>query len=102
MNQLPLDIIKYLLPYDKRFVVRKGQIIQINQIPKHDKRYELLASIPQKEYIADENLTFVYLDINENKDFYLTYCDNEIQLQSLLYIGNCHIKQLDAYRYILP
>jgi hypothetical protein len=38
--ELPLEIIKYILLYDERFIVRKGELISI--IPKTDYRYNLL------------------------------------------------------------
>jgi hypothetical protein len=38
--KLPIEIIKYILLYDERFIIRKGEIISI--IPKTDYRYNLL------------------------------------------------------------
>jgi len=40
---LPLEIIQYILLYDERFIIRKGEIISI--IPKTDYRYNLLHCI---------------------------------------------------------
>jgi hypothetical protein len=31
-KRLPMDIVKYILPYDSRFVLRNGEIIQINKL----------------------------------------------------------------------
>jgi hypothetical protein len=31
-KQLPMDVVKYILPYDKRFVIRRGKIILVNKL----------------------------------------------------------------------
>jgi hypothetical protein len=31
-KRLPMDIVKHILPYDRRFVLRNGEIIQINKL----------------------------------------------------------------------
>ena len=31
-KRLPMDIVKYILPYDSRFALRNGEIIQINKL----------------------------------------------------------------------
>ena len=31
-KRLPMDVVKYILPYDRRFVLRNGEIIQINKL----------------------------------------------------------------------
>jgi len=31
-KRLPMDIVKNILPYDSRFVIRNGEIIQINKL----------------------------------------------------------------------
>ena len=31
-KRLPMDVVKYILPYDSRFVLRNGEIIQINKL----------------------------------------------------------------------
>jgi hypothetical protein len=31
-KRLPMDVVKHILPYDSRFVIRKGEIIQINKL----------------------------------------------------------------------
>lgn len=43
-NNLPLpkDVIMNILLYDKRFIMRNGNIIAINRINKKDKRYFVL------------------------------------------------------------
>ena len=102
MDNLPLDIVKYLLPFDKRFVLRKGKLININRISKQDERYEILSKIPMKEYYVEDDLTCVYLSINNDKDFYLTYQNYEIQIQTFLYNYSLnHVMQIDAYSHPL-
>jgi hypothetical protein len=82
-SKLPLDIIKYeILPYDKNFIIRKGEIIAI--IPKDDTRYDLLSRIPPKE-VSKNGVIFVYLTINDEKDYFIVYKDFEIQIQTLGY-----------------
>ena len=34
-RKLPMDIIKYILPYDRRFIIRKGNIILIDKKVEH-------------------------------------------------------------------
>ena len=46
-SKLPLDVIKYIITFDKHFILRNGQIISI--IPKDDYRYNLLHYITLKE-----------------------------------------------------
>ena len=56
----------------------------IKKIPK----YELLLTIPEREYDPSDELTYFYMHINEEKDYFLTYKDFEIQIQIFRYIGN--------------
>jgi hypothetical protein len=69
MENFPLEIVKHIISYDKRFIIRHGKIIQINQIDKNDKRYNLLLNIPEKEYCG--GCTYIYIKINENTYFYM-------------------------------
>ena len=43
-----------------------------NRIARNDPRYRLLQTIPEKEYEPLDDLTYVYLRINDNKDYYIT------------------------------
>jgi hypothetical protein len=36
-RKLPTDIIKYILPYDRRFIIKNGKIIVINKLNKYRK-----------------------------------------------------------------
>ena len=49
-TKLPADLVKYILPFDNRFIVRNNQIKNINKIAKDDYRYEILQiHIPNKK-----------------------------------------------------
>lgn len=77
----------------------------INRISEYDKRYDMLYSIPMKESHYDEKNnttnTFVYLSINKEKDYYITYKDYEIQLQTLDYPDDDTVRCLDAHRHYI-
>ncbi len=90
INYLPLEIKHHILTFDRRFVLRNGELIQINLIPKTDERYNILREIPPKEYDDSDGVTFVYLNINDMKDFFITHSPmyNCIQYQTLGYEGN--------------
>ena len=87
MNNLPFDIIKSILTYDNRFVIRKGKIILIKKIEKNDERYNLLLKMPEKEYCG--GCIYIYMKINQNTDLYMSYCDYEIYLHKVTYGKSC-------------
>jgi len=99
METLPVEIVKHIISYDKRFIIRKGKIIQINQIDKNDKRYNLLESIKQKQHNINDNSSCVYLKINYCKDFCIYYCDNKLELITLLVDekGNIDVYEIEEY-----
>jgi hypothetical protein len=63
-KSLPLDVVKYCLTFDKRFQIRKGEIIQ--RIPKDDPRYSILKEKPciyyRKEMYSSGSMYASYLD----------------------------------------
>jgi len=71
--QLPFDIIREILLYDKHFVLRKknNQVICIHKIPKTDKRFLLYDTIP-KIYQLSTNSWKVIMG-KENKKFVLSH-----------------------------
>jgi hypothetical protein len=46
-GNLPMEIVKNILTYNKNFVIRRGVIITIKPIPKNDKRYDMLRKKPE-------------------------------------------------------
>ena len=108
MDQIPLDIVKHILSYDIRFVIRDGKIIQINKISENDERYEMLYRIPMKEYDQDNDDqnnnrpdSWVYLSINDDKDYFLSYTNYEIQLQTFDYSsGNC-VRFIEGHKHFI-
>lgn len=83
-----LVINKFKLPKEVIDIIKEYIFHTIDKIPKNDKRYEILQSIPSKEYDASDGVTYVYMYINGDKDYFLTYNNFAIQLQTLQYIGN--------------
>ena len=77
-EKLPENIVKYILPYDRRFVLKNSHIKLINIILQNDFRYTILKTIKIKKYDDFDNTTYVILNINNNKEFYLysTYSEN--------------------------
>jgi len=65
MSKLPLDIVKNILSYDYRFIIRNGEIIVIEKISKHGTRYILLRNIPIKKYDYADDVTQVRLKITK-------------------------------------
>lgn len=103
MDFLPMDIVFEILSYNRNFVVKKGKLLQINRFSSHDYRYEMLQYIPQKEIDYADNITFVYLTVNDHKDLYLVYIDFEIQIQTLGYCSDENdnsVHLIDAHKYI--
>ena len=73
----------------------------VNKIPKTDIRYEILQTIPDKEYESDHS--FVYLRINDEKDYYMVSADATIQTQLLWYSQTENrVVRLWANEYIIP
>ena len=107
---LPFDIKKYILLYDERFIIRKGEIISI--IPKTDYRYNLLNFITfNLEYFENINNELIYkyyfpnlhnyegrvknnsdliqVNINENNDF----------IKYSVWIGKQYPKSINRNKY---
>jgi len=92
-----------MLPRELIDVVKEYAFRSIKKIPKEDERYDLLLRIPPKEYDELTDLTFVYLDIHQKKDYFLTYRNYEIQLQTFMYgdDGDPTVYGVDATRVFL-
>lgn len=78
MNILPLDIVKHILEFDERFVIRTGKIM--NRIDKHDYRKQLLLEIPPKIHFGIYNITYVFIPINTHKQLYISHSDDGIRV----------------------
>jgi hypothetical protein len=73
------------------------------KIPKTDIRYEILHTIPMKEFENDHS--YVYLIINDEKDYYIVSIGATIQMQVLWYSPSKdenRIERLWSYEYIIP
>lgn len=60
--------------------------IIISRIPRDDPRYQILSTIPDKEYDDQQDIIFVYLTISETKDYFMIYEPYRIQLQTFVYM----------------
>lgn len=101
---LPKDIIKYILLFDNRFSFIKGKVRLINRLSSDDKRYDILNSIPLIVLSKDlySKISFVYLPINESREFHLLYRENKdkIVLEKIMYSSNCSCsKVINCYVY---
>jgi len=91
---------KFILPKDVVDIIKDYTFRRINKIQKNDKRYKMLLSIPYKEYDPNDDVTFVYISINDEKDYYITYANFEVQIQIFMYDDNL-IHQIEAHNIIL-
>jgi hypothetical protein len=66
-------------------IVKDYIFYKIKKIPENDERYNILLTIPVKEYDLTDDSIYVYLDISQEKDYFLVYKNFKIQLQTLLY-----------------
>jgi len=101
---LPIDIKKYILLYDKHFIIRKGKLFSI--IPKTDYRYKLLnfiTCIPN--YIKKYNNTYVYRyffqnignqEIKNNEIIEIHLIENKDYIEYSFYIGRKYPKTNDC------
>lgn len=85
MERLPIEIVKHIISYDKRFIIRKGKLIEIKKIEKNDKRRDLLVGIKKINYNVNDNSSYVHININSHKSFYIMYFDSNLELLTLFY-----------------
>jgi hypothetical protein len=93
MNHLSLP--REIIDIIKEFIFHK-----IKKIPENDERYRLMYNIQPKIYDPTTNDTYVYLTINDEKDYYILYLDFEITIQVFGY-GINRIYFIDGARYII-
>ena len=96
MRSKNLIINKFKLPKCICDLIKDYLFHIIKKIQKNDIRYEILLNIPLKEYDPIDDVIFIYLDINQNKDYFLTYSNFKIQLQTFLYENNI-IYRIDGH-----
>jgi hypothetical protein len=75
MRIFPFDIVKNILGYDKRFLIKGEKIMNIGKIYRNDERYNLLRKIPRKIHDKDDidSITYVFLKISEEKCYCIIY-----------------------------
>jgi len=74
---IPLDMVRNILSYDNRFVIRGSEIIQINRLDKTDARYEMLSHI---QPTMNDNETCVFIKIgNHERYYYMEYSEDDDQ-----------------------
>jgi hypothetical protein len=83
-----LVINKVKLPKEVIDVVKDYIFHKIKKIPEYDIRYTILLTIPMKEYDPTDDTNYVYLNISEEKDYFLVHTNHNIQLQTLCYGDN--------------
>jgi hypothetical protein len=90
MRFLPFDIIKHILGFDKRFIIKGDNITNIGKINRYDKRYKILLKIPKKIYDKDDidSIAYVFLKINKEKCYCIIYdCINNTPRFQIQLIG---------------
>ena len=80
-----LLINKLNLPKEIINIVKDYTFHKIKKIPENDTRYQILLTIPFKEYDDRNDTIFVYLTINDEKDYFLVYTNCKIYIQTLSY-----------------
>jgi hypothetical protein len=80
-----LLINNFNLPKEIIDIVKDYIFHKIKKIPKNDERYKILLTIPVKEYDPTDSSIYVYLNISQEKDYFLVYINYKIQLQTLVY-----------------
>jgi len=84
------------LPKELIDIVKDYAFHKIKKILENDERYQLLQTIPFKEYDPTDDTIYVYLNISEVKDYYLVYINYKIHLQTFIYGDNNHIYLMES------
>jgi len=80
-----LLINNFNLPKEIIDIVKDYIFYKIKKYQKMIERYNILLTIPVKEYDPTDDSIWVYLTISQEKDYFLVYKNFKIQLQTLLY-----------------
>ena len=91
---------RILLPKELTDIIKDYTFQKIQKIPKNDKRYDILLKIPSKDYSPEDDVTYVYMRINDEKDYFLTYNNFAIQLQTLMYDDNT-VYGLEGHSFLI-
>ena len=83
-----LIINKFILPKEIINIVKEYAFRKIKKILTNDTRYNLLLTIPSKEYDPLDDTTVVYIKITHEKEYHLIYTNFTIYLQTLRYSDN--------------
>ena len=84
-DKLPIELVNEILTYDNRFVLRNGKIIEIKRIPKTDPRYKMLLQIPRLNFHSIHGISYIYLPITKNKDYFISYSKKIIKIITLMH-----------------
>ena len=70
---LPMDVVYYILLFDRRFIMRNGKLLEIKKIPKNDTRYSILSKKPEIRFHKHHfiRFSFAYLRNRKNRIWYL-------------------------------
>jgi hypothetical protein len=73
MDKLPIDIVRHILTYDKRFTIRKNILTQI--IPRDDERFTMLVNRKRIEnqhvVIKKPHEYSVHMDVVPCKNYFI-------------------------------
>lgn len=99
-----LLINKFSIPKEVSDIIKEYLFHHIKKLDYCDYRYDILSTIPYKEYDSSDNTIFVYLSINEEKDYFIVYKDFAIYVQTFKYsnVNNNNVVYfLDGYQVLL-
>lgn len=100
---LPLELVHHIMTYDKRFVLRRGELLHIGAIDIT--RFSSLLSIPKKQ-ILEDNIPEVWLPIPDSVNAFCLMATNDngepaIELQKLAhYNGNTYVLDIQSHRIL--
>jgi hypothetical protein len=89
-RKLPIEIVKCILPYDRRFIIRNGNIILIDKLNfnKYSNIIQLLLNKPpiEKHIVHKMNDTLVWAY------YYVTFSNNKIIHYDINYV--CQLNEI--------
>ena len=96
-----LLINNFKLPKEVIDIVKDYTFHKIKKIPENDERYQILLTIPFKEYDPTDDTIYVYLTISEEKDYFIVYKNFKIQLQTLLYTDDNVVHLIEGTIFLI-